>query len=61
MVQEDYTRNKVWVCAYLSNLFNTYQVNKLYRKSEMRKTMLSLNNYFDYDKWLLKYDPSAQD
>jgi hypothetical protein len=24
LVAEDYTKNKIWVCAYLSNLFNTY-------------------------------------
>lgn len=63
MVQEDYTRNKIWVCAYLSNLFNSYQVSKLYRKSSqtMEKTNLQVNNYFDYDKWLLMYDPQAQE
>lgn len=58
MVQEDYTKNKVWVCAYISNLFNTYQVSKLFRKADMCKTGQSLNNFFDYDKWLSKYDPS---
>lgn len=59
MVQEDYTKNKVWVCAYISNLYNTYQVSKLFRKLEMSKTGQSLTNFFDYDKWLSKYDPQA--
>jgi pullulanase/glycogen debranching enzyme len=59
MVQEDYTKNKVWVCAYLSNLFNSYSVTKLYKNQEMRKTGVGNNNFFDYDKWLNKYDPQA--
>jgi hypothetical protein len=24
LVTEDFTKNKIWVCAYLSNLYNTY-------------------------------------
>ena len=61
LVQEDYTKNKVWVCAYLSNLYNTFQVGTLYRRSTMHKTQMALNNYFDYEKWLLKYDPQSQE
>lgn len=32
LVAEDYTKNKIWVCAHISNIFNTYQASRLFNK-----------------------------
>ena len=48
MVDQDYKRNKVTVCAHLQNIFNTFNVRKGKQGSQQ-------TNYFDIDKWLLKY------
>ena len=55
LLDKDYTKNKVTVCANLSNLFNSFMVSKSKDQSE--------NNFFDYEKWLQEYDqqPNAQD
>ena len=62
LVTSDYTKNKITVCAHLSNLFNTFQVSRLYnpKTQGMEKTSVYLNNYFDYEKWQSIYDPIAE-
>lgn len=61
LVQEDFQRNKILVCANLSNIFNTYQVQRLYNSKTMAmdKQQAHLSNYFDYDKWIKLYDPNS--
>lgn len=46
----------------MSNLFNTYQVSKLYnpKTQTMDRHSVYLNNYFDYEKWQSIYDPIAE-
>jgi hypothetical protein len=60
-VQEDFQRNKILVCANLSNIFHTYQVSKLYnpKTQTMDKQQAHLSNFFDYDKWIKLYDPNS--
>lgn len=47
-VDADYKRNKVTVCANLSNIYNTFIV----RNGRPGPTV---NNFFDIDKWLAKF------
>ena len=63
LVQEDYTRNKILVCANLSNLWHSYQTSKLFNPHtmQMRATSRHLDNYFNLDKWNLLNDTSPAD
>ena len=54
-MNEDFSRNKIWVCAYMSNLFNSYNVSSA---QAHRQRTQCLNNFFDYEKWQSKYDPN---
>ena len=47
MVDQDYKKNKVTVCAHLQNIFTTYCVRR-------GKATHQMNNYFDIDKWMNK-------
>lgn len=47
MVDQDYKKNKVTVCAHLQNIFNTFVVKR-------GKATYQMNNYFDIEKWLMK-------
>ncbi len=49
LLDKDYTKNKITVCANLSNIFNSHMIRKQHDTS--------INNFFDYDKWCLEYDP----
>ena len=53
LVQEDYTRNKILVCANLSNLWHSYQTRQLFNPHtmQMATTSRQLDNYFNLDKW----------
>ena len=54
LVAEDFAKNKILVSANLSNIFNSFQVNRLYnsRTQAMDKQQSCFNNFFDYDKWI---------
>lgn len=47
MVDQDYKKNKVTVCAHLQNIFNSFNVKR-------GKAPPTLNNYFDIDKFINK-------
>ena len=47
-VDTDYKRNKVTVCANLSNIYNTFIVRH-------GRPGPNVNNFFDIDKWLTKF------
>ena len=44
MVDQDYKKNKVTVCAHLQNIYNHFTVKR-------GKALPHQNNYFDIDKW----------
>ena len=46
MVDQDYKKNKVTVCAHLQNIFNSFQ--------SKRGKQPHLNNFFDIEKWLIR-------
>jgi hypothetical protein len=48
-VDADYKKNKVTVCANLSNIYNTFIVRS-------GRPGPNLNNYFDIDRWLAKFE-----
>ena len=47
MVDQDYKKNKVTVCAHLQNIYTSYCVKR-------GKATYQMNNYFDIDKWINK-------
>lgn len=47
MVDCDYKKNKVTVCAHLQNIYNSFCVKR-------GKALPTQNNYFDVEKWLAK-------
>jgi len=47
-VDADYKRNKVTVCANLSNIYNTFIVRH-------GRPGPNVNNFFDIEKWLAKF------
>ena len=50
ILDQDYKKNKVTVCAHLTNLYNSFQItygNKVGAKDV---------NFFDLDKWNSKYE-----
>ena len=47
MVDQDYKKNKVTVCAHLQNIFTTFCVRR-------GKATHQMNNFFDIDKWVNK-------
>jgi len=49
LLDKDYTKNKVTVCANLQNLFNSHMVAKYYRAAPEK--LLAINNFFDSEKW----------
>lgn len=49
-VDADYKRNKVTVCANLSNIYNSFIVR-------YGRPGPGVNNYFDIEKWLSKFGP----
>ena len=51
MVDQDYKRNKVTVCAHLQNIFNSYCVKR-------GKLPAGSSNYFDLEKFQKKLDPN---
>lgn len=53
-VDADYKRNKVTVCANLSNIYNTFIVRH-------GRPGPNLNNFFDIDKWLAKFGQFSDD
>lgn len=59
LVAEDFTRNRITVCAHLSNIFNSFST-QYYRDGRMRPPH-NMNNFFDQERWQLKYDPVAQE
>ena len=48
MVDQDYKKNKVTVCAHLQNIYNSYVVKR-------GRPTLQMNNYYDVDKMNNKY------
>lgn len=48
-VDSDYKKNKVTVCANLSNIYNTFIVRN-------GRPGPNVNNFFDIDKWLAKFE-----
>ena len=44
MVDQDYKKNKVTVCAHLQNIYNSFCVKR-------GKPTYQMNNYFDIEKW----------
>lgn len=46
MIDQDYKKNKVTVCAHLQNIFNSSNVK--------RGKYPTINNYFDIEKWLTR-------
>ena len=52
MVDQDYKKNKVTVCAHLQNIYNSYSVKR-------GRPTPQMNNYFDIDKWLSKVTGNA--
>jgi tRNA(Glu) U13 pseudouridine synthase TruD len=53
LIQEDFTRNRVLVCAYISNIFNSH----LCKQPKTR----GLNNFFDYEKWCQQHYQQQED
>lgn len=53
-VDTDYKRNKVTVCANLSNIYNTFIVRH-------GRPGPAVNNFFDIEKWLAKFGQCAED
>lgn len=47
-VDADYKRNKVTVCANLSNIYNTFVVRH-------GRPGPNVNNFFDIEKWMAKF------
>ena len=47
MVDQDYKKNKVIVCAHLQNIYNSFCVKR-------GRAQITQNNYFDIEKWLQK-------
>lgn len=47
MVDQDYKKNKVTVCAHLQNIYNSYCTKR-------GKPSHQMSNYFDIDKWINK-------
>ena len=54
MVDQDYKKNKVTVCAHLQNMFNSFNVKR-------GKAQTTVNNYFDIDKWLTRLGQQKKD
>ena len=54
MVDQDYKKNKVTVCAHIQNIYNMFCVKR-------GKATYQMNNYFDIDKWNNKVNNSAKD
>lgn len=52
MVEQDYKKNKVIVCAHLQNVFNSFCLKR--GRSSYGA------NYFDIEKWLNKMTPGWQ-
>lgn len=47
MVDQDYKKNKVTVCAHLQNIYNSFVVKR-------GKATHQMNNFFDIEKWLVR-------
>lgn len=52
MVEQDYKKHKVIVCAHLQNVFNSFCLKR-------GKTNYGAN-YFDIEKWINKMTPGLQ-
>lgn len=53
-VDADYKRNKVTVCANLTNIYNTFIVRQ-------GRPGPNVNNFFDIDKWLNKFGQCSEE
>ena len=53
-VDADYKRNKVTVCANLSNIYNTFIVRN-------GRPGNNVNNFFDIEKWLNKFGNECEE
>lgn len=49
MVDQDYKKNKVTVCAHMQNIYNTFCIRR-------GKATPQMNNYFDIDRWAMKME-----
>ena len=54
MVDSDYKKNKVTVCAHLQNIYNSFNVRR-------GRPMPTQDNYFDLEKWNLKLNSGKND
>ena len=57
-VQANTHKEKFWVCAHLSSLYNSFTAMRQYRQNKAQRTPLTLSNFFDYEKWLAKHTTS---
>lgn len=49
MVDQDYKKNKVTVCAHVQNIYNSFNIRR-------GRPTLQMNNYFDIDRWMAKME-----
>ena len=57
LLDKDYTKNKITICANLSNLYNSF-TSRVYKASgsiQDRSYPQQLNNFFDFEKWQNEY------
>lgn len=53
MVDQDYKKNKVTVCAHLQNIYNSFVLKR-------GKATYQMNNFFDIEKWANKMEGGAK-
>ena len=52
ILDQDYKKNKMTVCAHLTNLYNSFQIQ------HGNQIGLKDVNFFDIEKWNSKHDPA---
>ena len=61
LVMENFTRNRITICAYLTNLYNSFITSQYYSQNGNFKIESAVNNYFDLEKWSAVYEQSSPD